>query len=245
MQHPLLPDVEIIQSYHYDQGQILLDIMKLYCPQGFELDPTFGRGGFYAGGRIPLPRLFFDLHPRWVGEITSEGELLPRKADVRQLPLPDRSVSSAIFDPPWMCHSKGGSKQSTMGRKYGELPTLRDVRELYREGIAELYRVLRKGGVLVVKCQDTMYGRQNFFLHVDVLHYAEASGFRAVDLFIRLVRSAPAPWNYQEQQHARKMHSYFWVFKRPERIRKPRGGAVTSLTEIAASQSKDPVVKQM
>lgn len=220
MQHPLLRDIEIVQSYNYDQDQILLDIMTLYCPGGFQLDATFGRGGFYASGRIPLPILTSDIAPRST-EIRGQ-EFVPAKADVRQLPLKDRSVETAIFDPPWMVHAKPKAKQGIMAMKYGELPTLHDVRTLYRDGILELYRVLRKGGILVVKCQDVMHGRQNFFLHIDVLRYAEASGFRALDLFIRLVRSAPAPWNYVQQEHARKMHSYFWVFKKPERIRRKR-----------------------
>lgn len=205
MTKPLIREAAIIQSINFDQHQILLDIMQLYCPQGFELDPCYGAGGFYRHAGIPRPRYCFDLEPR-----RPECE----QADCRQLPLPDGSVSSAIFDPPWLIHSQTNDSRSCMKRKYGSLGLPADVLELYVEGMRELSRVLRPGGVLVVKCQDMTHGRQNYWLHVDVYAQGELLGLRAEDLFVRLTKSRPVPWNMETQQHARKMHSYFWVFKK-------------------------------
>lgn len=34
------------------------------------------------------------------------------------------------------------------------------------------------------------------------------------DLFIFVSKSRPISWHIQLQNHARKMHSYFWVFKK-------------------------------
>lgn len=38
---------QTIRSTGYNQINILEDIMALYCPQGFECDPTFSKGNFY------------------------------------------------------------------------------------------------------------------------------------------------------------------------------------------------------
>lgn len=58
-----------------------------------------------------------------------------------------------------------------------------------------------------------MHGRTNYFIHHEVLELAKAHGFKAVDLFILVARNRFIGFVAQ-QQHARKFHSYFWVFKR-------------------------------
>jgi hypothetical protein len=201
----LLAEAEIVQSIGFDQHEILLDIMQLYCPQGFELDPAYGAGGFYRHAGIPRPRYCFDLEPR-------RPEC--RQADVRKLPLDPESVSSAIFDPPWMISLEGERNPGRMKKKYGSSGSIVDTISLYVAGMLELQRVLQPSGILVVKCQDTVWGRCQYLLHINVFLEAEKIGFRALDLFIKLNKSAMMPWNMQHQNHARKMHSYFWVFKK-------------------------------
>ena len=65
--------------------------------------------------------------------------------------------------------------------------------------------MLCPGGVLVFKCQDKVSsGKQ----------WAIARGFEVLDLFILLARSRlVANWQ-RNQKHARKFHSYFWVFRK-------------------------------
>jgi DNA modification methylase len=113
-----------------------------------------------------------------------------------------------------MISSEGELRSGRMKQKYGASGGIMDTIGLYTAGMLELYRVLRSGGILVVKCQDTIWGRRNYWLHANVLLEAEKIGFRAEDLFIKLNKSAMMPWNMQRQNHARKMHSYFWVFKK-------------------------------
>ena len=83
---------DIIRSVSTDQTEILQWILKLYVPEGcFEADSTYSKGGFYKG--IPPPRLCFDLTPQVDGVI---------QADCRNLPLADCSISSLVFDPPFL-----------------------------------------------------------------------------------------------------------------------------------------------
>lgn len=208
MTNSLFEETEIIQSINYDQHEILLDIMKLYCPEGFELDPTYCRGGFYVHSGIPRPNYCFDINP-----------VLPEchKADCRQLPLSDRSIKSAIFDPPFFATTQRSGKNGRMCVKYGYFESMVELKCLYWDSLVELHRVLVPQGILIFKCQDSVHGRQNYWSHCFVLQAAEKIGFRAEDLFIKLNKSAATPWNMEVQQHARKMHSYFWVLRKKGR----------------------------
>jgi hypothetical protein len=201
----LIREAGIIQSVCFDQHEILMNIMSLYCPSGFELDPTYGAGGFYRHAGIPRPQLCFDLAPR--------RPEIPQ-ADVCRLPLESSSIGSAIFDPPWMIHGQEGASKAIFVKKYGGLQKLGDLWALCRGALAELARVLKPAGILVFKCQDFIWGRQNYFFHVWAMEEAERVGLRAKDLFIFVSKTRPIPWNMERQNHARKMHSYFWVFKK-------------------------------
>lgn len=210
MVNSLLEETKIISSINYDQHEILLDIMQLHCPDGFELDPTYNRGGFYRHAGIPRPKYCFDLTP-----------LRPecQQADCRHLPLPDSSISTAILDPPFFATTQKSGKTGTMCNKYSYCESMVELRQLYRDCLQELSRVLVPMGILVFKCQDCVNGKQNQWMHVFVLNEAEKVGFRGIDLFIKINRSAPIPWNFVEQHHARKMHSYFWVLKKKRKTR--------------------------
>lgn len=199
----------VIKSISYDQAEILRWISELYLSgAGFDLDPTYGAGGFYRG--IPRSKMCFDLVPR----LKANHNLFPELAavwpvDVRALPIKDECLESIIFDPPFL--ARGGSN-SIMIKKYGEAGKPAGVWKLYREGIEECYRVLKPQGHLVVKCQDFVYGRTQYMIHVEIMNMAVEIGLYPKDLFIYLARSRPRGFNQENQNHARKFHSYFWVF---------------------------------
>ena len=157
---------------------------------------------------IRKPRLCFDLSPG--PNLTAEVV----KADVRALPLKDKSVYSMIFDPPFLA---GGGKAGIMTSRYGSMDGIEDVWDLYWKAFVEFKRVLRPFGVIVVKCQDFIFGRNQYFTHAVVMNYAVKLGFYPKDLFILLSKSRPKSWNMKVQNHARKFHSYFWVFGKQKR----------------------------
>lgn len=196
---PIMP----IFSIGFGQDEVLLNIIDLHnAGNSFEVDATYGYGGFY--NQIPRPEHRFDIAPKVPGVTV---------ADSRALPLKTASVGSLMFDPPFVVTNHVESEEYLMGQKYGGYRTITELREHYKSSLVEFFRVLKPYGLLVFKCQDFVHGRSNYWIHNEVLDMAKATGFNAVDLFILLARTR---FNgaVKKQQHARKYHLYFWVFRR-------------------------------
>jgi hypothetical protein len=81
----------------------------------------------------------------------------------------------------------------------------------YVAGMTEAKRIARKQ--MWVKCKDTIERGRQVWQHVDVLREAEALGMTARDLFILLPKGAMFMGRWSSQHHARKVHSYLWVFE--------------------------------
>ncbi|HOX40473.1 MAG TPA: hypothetical protein PL033_21040 [Candidatus Brocadiia bacterium] len=63
-----------------------------------------------------------------------------------------------------------------------------------------------------MKCCDEIVSSKQRWSHIEILKIAEEPGFEAVDLFI-LHRTSPAMVQEKRQKHARKNHSFTWVFR--------------------------------
>ncbi len=195
-----------IPSISYDQHEIIKWIIELHLGgQPIQCDPTWGHGEFYKDG-IEKPEFVYDLN----------GERGVKKADARHLPHKDASLSSIMFDPPFL-HQTG--EGSIIKERFGDYKTIPLLWKMYSDAIKEFARVLQPNGMLIFKCQDTVSSAMNYFSHVQVMNLAVAAGFYPKDLFILLAKNRIPQWNQKKQQHARKFHSYFWVFeKRPSRV---------------------------
>jgi len=140
--------------------------------------------------------------------------------DGRHLPFKDLSLKSIIIDPPFLT---GGSNNGIMTNKYGRAGgdggsrSMQIVWDLYRDIMTECYRVLKLYGTLVVKCQDCLNGRTNYMTHIEVSNVALGLGMYPKDLFVLLALTRPKAWNHKNQHHARKHHSYFYVFGKQKR----------------------------
>jgi hypothetical protein len=204
------PKPELIKSYSYNEATILRWIMRLYCPNGFELDPTYSKGNIYKG--LPHPKLKFDLKPR--GPET-------KKSDCRNLPLETSSINNIVFDPPFVI---GGSPDSIGNQKKGSciiqkrfcgFKTPEELKSFYIDSLKEFHRILAPGGFLIFKCQDTVSSRKQYLSHVFIINEAELAGFYTKDLFILLAKNRVIGKTIN-QEHARKFHCYYLVFqKRP------------------------------
>ncbi len=198
---------ELIRSVSYDQDEILRWILMLYVPSGlFDADGTYSVGGFYK--RIPKPRLRFDICPQG-------GDVI--QADCRSLPLEAASLNSLVLDPPFLATkgpSLGSRRGNLMARRFTVLPDEKALTALYRGAVAEACRVLLPGGVLVFKCQDKVSSGKQCMTHCDVYNMAVENGFEALDLFVLIAKSRLVAGWQRRQKHARKFHSFFWVFRK-------------------------------
>lgn len=196
----------MIKSISFDEGEILRDINLLYLnSRGVQLDPTYSAGNIYKNNKFPEPIIRMDLNPQSPGV---------EKFDVRDLPFQDGQIRSILFDPPFV---DGNTKGTLTGRtqvRFGGAYSVNELWTLYNDSLVELYRVLRKGGILIFKCQDIVSGRMNYFSHSYILNAANKAGFYAKDLFILLAEKRMSSSNWDKQFHARKFHCYYWVFSK-------------------------------
>lgn len=84
--------------------------------------------------------------------------------------------------------------------------------DLYFGAAAEAWRVLKDGGVYIVKCQDEVCANQQRLTHVEVINHLQCIGFVVEDLFVIVRTGKPGVSRLLKQAHARKNHSYFLVF---------------------------------
>lgn len=197
--------MEVISTINYDQHQIIKDIITLHCPQGIELDPTYSKGVFYSKSGIEQPKYKSDLFPQVEGVVES---------DASQLKYENDSISSIMFDPPFVAGHTKDKPTGIIGERFYGFRYIPDLWAWYDKCIPEFHRVLKKDGILIFKCQDTVSSGKQWFSHVHIINEAEKAGFICKDMFVLLAKSRMIGHNHANQKHARKFHSYFLVFSK-------------------------------
>ena len=202
--------MELVKSISSCDETIISSIINLHCGgKSIDLDPTYSTGRFYKSGAIEQPRLKFDIDPQVEGVEYS---------DVRDLPLDDNSMEVIMFDPPFLA-TKGPSLTKNDGsnkinKRFSVFPDEVSLHTFYVDALRELYRVCTPKGKLIFKCQDKVSSGTQYFSHVFVCNEAEKIGWYSKDLFILEAKNRiVASWQ-RKQQHARKFHSYYWVFEK-------------------------------
>ncbi len=182
-------------------ADLIKQVARLYAtdPSLRIADVTFGRGAFWK----KAPHL----------NVTGSDLLTvpERPFDFRDLPYADDEFDIVVLDPPYIA-SPGAhftddryrNAETTKGLLY------EDIRELYRLGVIEAARVARRQ--VWVKCKDQVSGQRQRWLHHHVLADAEDIGLVGRDLFILDATSRVPNSRWDIQHHARKPHSYLWVF---------------------------------
>lgn len=169
---------KVIKSISYSQEEIIQWIMDLYCPNGFELDPTYSKGYFYK--KLPEPKLKFDIEPQVEGV---------EQADCQNLPIRPDSVNSIMFDPPFVAGFSNKSDGGIIRKRFGSYKTIQhELWTMYRNALKEFYRILRPNGILVFKCQDVIDSSKQYLSHVEIINYAVSLGFYPKDLFVFLAK---------------------------------------------------------
>ncbi len=195
----------MIKTTGYDQSEIIDNIIKLHCKNGIDADVTFSKGNFYKNKK--RPDFTSDFFPQ---------DELTIKADAAELPVENENFNSIMFDPPFLA---GGPQKASgvMQNRFGAFRYVPDLWQWYSKCMIEFNRVLKKNGVLIIKCQDTVSQCKNHFSHIHIYNEAIKNGFYCVDMFILLAKSRPIGRNHANQQHARKFHCYFMVFRKAKK----------------------------
>lgn len=201
-------------------ADVFPQILALHVPEGATVaDVTYGSGVFWRN----VPQSKYKL----LATDIAEG------VDCRHLPYADASIDCVVLDPPYMegffrkeDNQKAGGGTHTAFRRYYSNGNERSegakwhhaVTELYFSAGREAYRVLREGGILIVKCQDEVSANRQWLTHIEIHNEYTTMGFYCKDLFVVVRENKPGVSRLKRQVHARKNHSYFMVF-----VKVPRG----------------------
>ena len=197
-----------IKTISYNQEEILLSIINLHCAGGIDVDPTYSKGVFYKG-KIKQPKYKFDINPVVEGVI---------KSCATNLPLKNESVKTIIFDPPFLATTGPSLKKekgNIINKRFGVFKDEKSLHEFYVDSLIEFHRILKPKGILIFKCQDKVSSGKQYFSHCFINQKAIEIGYYPKDLFILLAKNRIiANWQIKNQRHARKYHSYLWVFQK-------------------------------
>jgi tRNA G10 N-methylase Trm11 len=199
----------VYSTIHGISADVLAQILSIYVrPGSIIADLTFNTGGFWRTLDISGYTLIAsDLFP-FPG--------LDLRTDMRNLPYRSGSFDAVIMDPPYGNGSTTPRTDSLQDRFNLEMvKTPKQILALYRDSIPEAHRILKKRGILILKCQDMVDGGRKHFMSVDICNHARSIGFRGEDKFNMVPPGKPMIRHPDRpQQHARKNHSEFWVFRK-------------------------------
>lgn len=189
-------------------AELIAQVCRLYLPNGGRVaDVTYGKGVFWRKAPQTIDLVGSDLEPH----NTDAHQVLT--ADFRDLPHDDHSFDVAVIDPPYV-HSPGKHVTDT---RYNNASTTGgmshdSIIQLYADGMAECRRIVNHDGQVWVKCKDQIESGKQRWSHVDLLNVGQELGMYARDLFVLLPLSLSPTGRWDVQLHARKHHSFLWVF---------------------------------
>lgn len=191
-----------------NNADLIAEVARLYATGNPKIaDLTYGRGVFWRHCK----------HLRVFGSDIMTVSKRPH--DFTALPYADNTFDIAVLDPPYI-HSPGAHMTDS---RYQNAATTRgmlqkDILALYVKGMAEAARIVRKpGGMVWVKCKDQVQSGMQRWAHVEIHDAAKSLGLWPRDLFVLHATSNTASGRWPVQHHARKPHSYLWVFEHPSR----------------------------
>ncbi len=207
----VITDPPILTCYQCNNDFLMAQVAKLYFRSGDRIcDGSYGQGTFWK--LIDLSQ--YDFHP-------SDLLTVPGHAhDFRNLPYRSEDFDVYALDPPYM-HHPNSSHRRIHGVNYRNAETTRglahnDIIQLYRDGMIEAHRILRPAGLMLVKCQDEIESGRQRITHIEIHNIAvNELGMEIQDLFV-LMQKRPLLHFGRPAQHARKNHSYLWVFRKQD-----------------------------
>lgn len=231
----------LVRSAHVAMNaEVFPLILQLHIQPGSTVaDVTYGKG------------IFWKNVPQGAYRVLATD--IATGTDCRHLPYGNGAVDCVVLDPPYMeglyrreaNHMAGAGtygafrstysngEPTTEGPKYHEA-----VLALYFAAGQEAYRVLRKEGMFIVKCQDEVSANTQRLTHVEIINKYQEQGFYVKDLFVLIRSNRPGMSRVVRQVHARKNHSYFLVFVKtatPGRNHRDLSATISSMSANGSS----------
>lgn len=189
---------EIHRSSEYSQEMILRSIMILHNNgDRFQLDPCFNKGTMY--GSLMHPILKFDIKPIVQGV---------QKGDFKKIDLIDDTVHSIVADPPFII-----GDDEIMSPKYGSYESLAILQSEINGLLVECTRIIKRDGLLVIKCQDIIHDRRKYFVSYFIQNQLFDLGWNQIDEYVKVNKSRPHNSSNQVSYASRSYHSKFLVFR--------------------------------
>lgn len=241
-----------------ENADLFPQILDLHVPKGATIaDVTFGQGIFWKN----VPETDYTLLASDIDAKGSRGTFPSKQVEVqtgidcRNLPYENESIDCVVFDPPYMeglyrsvkGHLAGSGTHASFRHAYSNGkpseesgPKWHDaVVNMYMKGGQEAYRVLKRDGILIVKCQDEVSANKQRLTHVEILTGYEAMGFYTKDLFVLVRTNRAGVSRLKKQEHARKNHSYFLVFQK-RKVKVSSVVSPNSSLHLSSRPSSDP-----
>lgn len=195
-----------VRSSSTDEKYIIESIIRLHnSGNPFDVDPCYSIGRFWKG--LPQPKYKFDINPQTDGVVQTSAD---------KLPLENDSVSSVMFDPPFLAraHNKNGELSGKIAMRFSSFKSIPELWGFYYSALREFNRILKTGGIVAFKCQDLCNSGRQWFSHYEIMKYAEQIGYYFQDLFVLSGRNPMFSPNMKNQKNARKNHCYFLVLRK-------------------------------
>lgn len=212
----------VVRNISFDQSEILYNIMQLYNNgEPFECDITASELKFYKKTKgdnyeIPEPKILMDVYPQRddIFQIDKWGKL----------PLENESVSSIVVDLPFVvspANSPSATKEIKEGscliyKRFNGYYPVDNLYYSYYHWLSECFRVLKKNGICIFKCQSCISGGIRHNTEEFSFMAAQRIGFKMIDKFTLQAKARLISSNKYKngQKHSRSYTSQFLIFKK-------------------------------
>ena len=187
-----------------NQDEILYNILRLYVKKSsFDCDFTYSVGNFYV--RLEKPTLKFDINPQMedVRPLNEALDILPN------------SLHSVVVDLPFIVNVNSNERfKSKIAKRFDYFRSEEELYEANDRMIELAYSKLKISGFLIMKTMDVCGPSKQLWINNYVQNKAAECGFILEDIFILISQTKYLFTSGLEQRHARKYHSYFFVFRK-------------------------------
>jgi len=184
----------------------MLDFYPRQTPKRI-LDATVNGGRFWRGSTRPVIGMDICVkhRPALVGDNTN-------------MPFREGAFDVIVYDPPHI-PNQGKDKVKDFNVRFGLV--VRSSKEnqytfthTFRPFLQQAHWVLRDEGILLCKITDYIHHHQYQWAHLEFIHAAIQTGFRACDCIIKIRKGPIIDPKWKNAHHSRRQHCYWLIFRK-------------------------------